>query len=127
MARFPIILLHHLPSHSQIFFFLETSGSDTASCPDRYRRKRDKLVERASVARLPLEWGNFQAYCYRSLLDGMEHIAMVKVSIFFIKKSRISKDFNLNPDGFWMLRALIDDDDDDDDDRETSEMGRISW
>ncbi|CAA7407569.1 unnamed protein product [Spirodela intermedia] len=47
----------------------------------RYRRKRDKLVERASVARLPLEWGNFQAYCYRSLLDGMEHIAMVKGEI----------------------------------------------
>lgn len=47
----------------------------------RYRRKRDKLVERASVARLPLGWGNFQAYCYRSLLDGMEHIAMVKGDI----------------------------------------------
>jgi len=38
------------------------------------------LVERASVARLPLRWGNVEAYCYRSLLDGMEHIAMVKVS-----------------------------------------------
>lgn len=38
------------------------------------------LVERSSNARLPLEWGNFQAYCYRSLLDGIEHIAMVKVS-----------------------------------------------
>jgi len=47
----------------------------------RYRRKRDKLVERASVARLPLRWGNVQAYCYRSLLDGMEHIAMVKGDI----------------------------------------------
>ncbi|RRT43806.1 hypothetical protein B296_00038428 [Ensete ventricosum] len=47
----------------------------------RYRRKRDKLVERASVARLPLKWGSVQAYCYRSLLDGMEHIAMVKGDI----------------------------------------------
>ncbi|MQL69339.1 hypothetical protein Taro_001643 [Colocasia esculenta] len=47
----------------------------------RYRRKRDKLVEQASVARLPIEWGDFQAYCYRSLLDGMEHIAMVKGDI----------------------------------------------
>ncbi|KAK8930986.1 hypothetical protein KSP39_PZI016666 [Platanthera zijinensis] len=47
----------------------------------RYRRKRDKLVERASVARLPLSWGTFQAYCYRSLVDGMEHIAMVKGDI----------------------------------------------
>ncbi|KAJ4811246.1 Riboflavin biosynthesis protein RibBA [Rhynchospora pubera] len=47
----------------------------------RYRRKRDKLVERASVASLPLKWGPVQAYCYRSLLDGMEHIAMVKGDI----------------------------------------------
>lgn len=47
----------------------------------RYRRKRDKLVERASVARLPLKWGSVQAYCYQSLLDGMEHIAMVKGDI----------------------------------------------
>ncbi|CAL9122846.1 unnamed protein product [Musa textilis] len=47
----------------------------------RYRRKRDKLVERASIARLPLKWGSVEAYCYRSLLDGMEHIAMVKGDI----------------------------------------------
>ncbi|KAG1366552.1 Bifunctional riboflavin biosynthesis protein RIBA 1, chloroplastic [Cocos nucifera] len=47
----------------------------------RYRRKRDKLVEHVSVARLPLQWGSVQAYCYRSLLDGMEHIAMVKGDI----------------------------------------------
>lgn len=47
----------------------------------RYRRKRDKLVERASVARLPNKWGLVEAYCYRSLLDGMEHIAMVKGDI----------------------------------------------
>ncbi|XP_072992643.1 probable bifunctional riboflavin biosynthesis protein RIBA 1, chloroplastic [Typha latifolia] len=47
----------------------------------RYRRKRDKLVECSSVARLPLKWGSVRAYCYRSLLDGMEHIAMVKGDI----------------------------------------------
>ncbi|KAG0503758.1 hypothetical protein HPP92_003830 [Vanilla planifolia] len=44
----------------------------------RYRRKREKLVERASVARLPISWGTFKAYCYRSLVDGMEHIAIIK-------------------------------------------------
>ncbi|CAM0945570.1 unnamed protein product [Alopecurus aequalis] len=47
----------------------------------RYRRKRDRLVERASVARLPLRWGNVRAYCYRSVIDGIEHIAMVKGEI----------------------------------------------
>ena len=38
-------------------------------------------MDRASAARIPTMWGPFTAYCYRSLLDGIEHIAMVKVSI----------------------------------------------
>ena len=37
-------------------------------------------MEQAAVAPIPTMWGPFKAYCYRSLLDGMEHIAMVKVS-----------------------------------------------
>ncbi|KAF3788462.1 hypothetical protein EJ110_NYTH08720 [Nymphaea thermarum] len=44
----------------------------------RYRRKREKLVEQISVARLPTKWGPFQACCYRSLLDEIEHVAFVK-------------------------------------------------
>lgn len=48
----------------------------------RYRRKREKLVERTAVSRLPTKWGLFEAYCYRSKLDGTEHIAVVKVSNF---------------------------------------------
>ncbi|CAN4120037.1 unnamed protein product [Withania somnifera] len=47
----------------------------------RYRRKREKLVERAAVSRLPTKWGLFQAYCYRSKLDGTEHVAVVKGDI----------------------------------------------
>ncbi|KAK3420084.1 hypothetical protein EUGRSUZ_G00874 [Eucalyptus grandis] len=47
----------------------------------RYRRKRDKLVEYAAAARLPTMWGPFIAHCYRSILDGNEHIAMVKGEI----------------------------------------------
>ncbi|KAL4189061.1 hypothetical protein AMTRI_Chr08g163620 [Amborella trichopoda] len=47
----------------------------------RYRRKREKLVERIVVSRLPTKWGLFQAYCYRSKLDGFEHIALVKGNI----------------------------------------------
>ncbi|KAF7143305.1 hypothetical protein RHSIM_Rhsim05G0103300 [Rhododendron simsii] len=46
-----------------------------------YRRKRDKLVERSSAARIPTMWGPFTAYCYKSVLDGIEHIAMVKGEI----------------------------------------------
>ncbi|CAN0858394.1 Bifunctional riboflavin biosynthesis protein RIBA 1, chloroplastic [Linum grandiflorum] len=47
----------------------------------RFRRKRDKLVERSAAARIPTMWGPFKAYCYRSLIDGIEHIAMVKGDI----------------------------------------------
>ncbi|XP_012064968.1 monofunctional riboflavin biosynthesis protein RIBA 3, chloroplastic isoform X2 [Jatropha curcas] len=47
----------------------------------RYRRKRENLVERTAISRLPTKWGLFQAYCYRSKLDGTEHIAIVKGNI----------------------------------------------
>ncbi|KAK9727283.1 hypothetical protein RND81_05G271200 [Saponaria officinalis] len=47
----------------------------------RYRRKREKIVVRTAVSSLPAKWGQFQAYCYRSKLDGMEHVAIVKGSI----------------------------------------------
>lgn len=48
----------------------------------RYRRKREKLIERiGDPTRIPTSWGPFNAYCYKSTLDGMEHIAMVKVII----------------------------------------------
>ena len=48
----------------------------------RYRRRREMLVERTGVARLPTKWGTFTAYSYTSKLDGIEHIAMVKVTLF---------------------------------------------
>ncbi|XP_017244237.1 monofunctional riboflavin biosynthesis protein RIBA 3, chloroplastic isoform X2 [Daucus carota subsp. sativus] len=47
----------------------------------RYRRKREKLVERTSVSSLPTKWGLFEAYAYRSKLDGIEHIVLVKGNI----------------------------------------------
>ncbi|KAJ8750629.1 hypothetical protein K2173_015809 [Erythroxylum novogranatense] len=47
----------------------------------RYRRKRENLVERTSISRLPTKWGLLQAYCYKSKLDGTEHIAVVKGNI----------------------------------------------
>ncbi|XP_077232905.1 putative monofunctional riboflavin biosynthesis protein RIBA 3, chloroplastic isoform X2 [Tasmannia lanceolata] len=47
----------------------------------RYRRKREKLVERTAISRLPTRWGLFQAYTYRSKLDGTEHVAVAKGNI----------------------------------------------
>ncbi|KAL1289574.1 hypothetical protein HN51_057989 [Arachis hypogaea] len=63
--------------------FAERENLKIVSIADliRYRRKRDKLVVHAAAARIPTMWGPFTAYCYRSLLDGIEHIAMVKGDI----------------------------------------------
>lgn len=44
----------------------------------RYRRRREKLVRLISSAPLPTPHGNFVAHAYESLLDGMEHLALVK-------------------------------------------------
>nr|GLL23826.1 bifunctional riboflavin biosynthesis protein RIBA 1, chloroplastic-like [Ipomoea trifida] len=63
--------------------FAQENGIKIISIDDliRYRRKRDQLVEHASAARIPTMWGPFTAHCYRSILDGIEHIAMVKGEI----------------------------------------------
>ena len=47
----------------------------------RYRRQREKLVKRVSEARIPTEWGDFTCYAYESVLDGEQHIAMVKGTV----------------------------------------------
>ena len=47
----------------------------------RYRRQHEKLVKRVSEARIPTEWGDFTCYVYESLLDGEQHIAMVRGAV----------------------------------------------
>lgn len=46
-------------------------------------------MERSSAARIPTMWGPFTAYCYKSILDGIEHIAMVKVRAMLSKPSPV--------------------------------------
>lgn len=43
-----------------------------------YRRRAEKLVRRGAVAKLPTRWGDFMAHGYESVLDGEQHLAMVK-------------------------------------------------
>jgi 3,4-dihydroxy 2-butanone 4-phosphate synthase/GTP cyclohydrolase II len=43
-----------------------------------YRRKRELLVERVVVTRLPTAFGDFDVVGYRSLVDDTHHVAMVK-------------------------------------------------
>jgi 3,4-dihydroxy 2-butanone 4-phosphate synthase/GTP cyclohydrolase II len=42
----------------------------------RHRRRTHRLVHRTGRARLPTDHGLFEASCYRSTLDGVEHVAL---------------------------------------------------
>ena len=44
----------------------------------QYRLKTENLVELISEARLPTQAGLFQVFAFRSKLDGIEHLALVK-------------------------------------------------
>ncbi len=44
----------------------------------RYRRQHEKLVRRVGEATLPTEFGEFQAIVFESVLDGEQHLALVK-------------------------------------------------
>jgi len=46
-----------------------------------YRRKNEMLIHKEQVAELPTEYGAFKIILYLSLLDGREHIALVKGDI----------------------------------------------
>src|SRR4029450_6884625 len=43
----------------------------------RYRRHREKLVRRVSEARVPTRHGDFTAYVFEGLLDGVQALAFV--------------------------------------------------
>ncbi|HVR36111.1 MAG TPA: bifunctional 3,4-dihydroxy-2-butanone-4-phosphate synthase/GTP cyclohydrolase II [Methylomirabilota bacterium] len=44
----------------------------------KYRRTREKLVERVEMVRMPTDHGDFDLVLYRSKLDGRQHVALVK-------------------------------------------------
>jgi 3,4-dihydroxy 2-butanone 4-phosphate synthase / GTP cyclohydrolase II len=43
-----------------------------------YRLQHERFVHREAVAKLPTQFGQFQVYAYRNLLDNSEHLAIVK-------------------------------------------------
>ncbi|CAN5709366.1 bifunctional 3,4-dihydroxy-2-butanone-4-phosphate synthase/GTP cyclohydrolase II [soil metagenome] len=47
----------------------------------RYRRQNEKLVKRVAEARIPTEWGEFTCYVYESLMNGDQHVAMVRGAV----------------------------------------------
>ena len=46
-----------------------------------YRKRQEKLVECAAVAKLPTKYGEFKAYGYQNILNGEHHVALVKGEI----------------------------------------------
>ena len=46
-----------------------------------YRKKYDRLVERAAVTKMPTRYGDFTAFAYVNRLNGEHHIALVKGDI----------------------------------------------
>ncbi|AES67572.2 putative GTP cyclohydrolase II [Medicago truncatula] len=99
-ASVDLVALAGLPPFSVLTALVDVEDGNMASLPNlknlaleynlpivsitdliRYRRKREKLVERTYVSHLPTKWGLFQAYCYSSKLDGTEHVAVVKGNI----------------------------------------------
>ncbi|KAK7402170.1 hypothetical protein VNO78_14222 [Psophocarpus tetragonolobus] len=99
-ASVDLVALAGLPPVSVLSALIDENDGSVASLPNlrklalehgfpivsitdliRYRRKREKLVERTSISRMPTKWGLFQAYCYSSKLDGTEHVAIVKGDI----------------------------------------------
>ncbi len=47
----------------------------------RYRRQHEKLVKRIAEARIPTQWGDFTCYVYESMIDGQQHVAMVRGAV----------------------------------------------
>lgn len=43
-----------------------------------YRLQHDRFVQRETICKFPSQFGDFQLYAYRNLLDKTEHIAIVK-------------------------------------------------
>ena len=64
----------------ELFQFANRHGIKIGTIRDliEYRRRFDKLIEKIAEADLPTETGAWRMKLYRSLVDGFEHVALVK-------------------------------------------------
>lgn len=44
----------------------------------KYRRKKEKLIEKVAETKLPTSFGDFKLYAYKSMIDDYQHLALVK-------------------------------------------------
>ncbi len=66
-----------------LFAFGKKHGLKIGTIKDliEYRRRLDKMVEKVSEAVIPTVFGKWNVKVYRSLVDGSEHVALVKGEI----------------------------------------------
>ena len=69
MARLPELFEYSQKHHLKLI-----SIADLIS----YRLKHDRFVYRETICEFPSQFGTFQLYAYRNILDNTEHIAIVK-------------------------------------------------
>ena len=64
----------------QLRKFAKTHKLKIATIADliEFRRKREKLVERVEVVKMPTDYGDFDLHLYRSRTDGQHHMALVR-------------------------------------------------
>ena len=64
---------------SELTVFARTHGLKICTIEDliKYRRAREKLVERMEVVKMPTDYGDFDLHLYRSKVDGQHHLALV--------------------------------------------------
>lgn len=65
---------------AQLLEFADRHGLHFVTIADliAYRKQHEPIVMRTATARMPLPQGVFTAHTYRSLVDGNEHVALVK-------------------------------------------------
>jgi len=64
----------------ELMDFARTHGLKICTIEEliKYRRTREKLVERLEVVRMPTDHGDFDLHLYRSKVDGQHHLALVR-------------------------------------------------
>jgi 3,4-dihydroxy 2-butanone 4-phosphate synthase/GTP cyclohydrolase II len=64
----------------ELMIFAQKHGLKIGTIRDliEYRRRFDKMVEKVSSAKIPTVFGEWMMHLYRSLVDGREHVALVK-------------------------------------------------
>ena len=67
----------------QLLEFAEKHNLKIGTVEDliKYRRHREKLIQKVETVDLPTDYGNFTLTLYKILLDGAEHLALVKGDI----------------------------------------------